>query len=123
MASTIIANIAPYTFGQMTNQAVARLVSLNTQLARLQEAIATASSGYEGAPGTEFEIRGNSNMVLPTGSLAIGQNLFGVLASSVAGEQGQSYSYAVGQLYAAWQTFWAAAAPYIEQLDNGASTP
>jgi hypothetical protein len=118
MASTIIANTSPYTFGQMTNQTVSRVISLNTQLTRLQEAIATASSGYEGTPGTEFEVRGNSNMVMPS-SLAAGQNLFGVLASDTPGEQGQAYSYAVGQLHAAWQTFWTAAAPYIEQLDNG----
>jgi hypothetical protein len=116
MTTTIVSANAPYTFGQLTNQNVARLLSLNTALTRLHEAIATASSGYTGEPGTEFEI-GNPNNGGPFPPVA--QNLFGVQASATPGEQGQAYSYAIGQLFSTWETFWAAAAPYIEQLDNG----
>jgi hypothetical protein len=32
---------------------------------------------------------------------------------------GQMTNQAVNQLNAAWQMFWTAARPYIEQLDNG----
>jgi len=47
-------------------------------------------------------------------------NLFGVVADSAnPGAKGTDYSYAMNQLNAAWQTFWTAAAPYVEQLDNG----
>jgi hypothetical protein len=118
MTTTIISNMGQYPFGMQTNQCIARIISLNTNLARLQEAVATASSGYEGTAGTEFEVGGPTN-VNPAGMMQYGQNLFGVQASSTPGEQGQAYSYAIGQLYTAWQTFWAAAQPYVEQLDNG----
>jgi hypothetical protein len=111
MATTIITNTGPYTFGQLTNQNISRLISLNTNIGRLFEAIATASSGYDGVPGTEFEIGNPTNTAI--------QNLFGIQASTTPGEQGSAYSYAVGQLHTAWETFWTAAAPYIEQLDNG----
>jgi hypothetical protein len=94
----------------MTNQSVAKLISLQTSMERLNDAIATASSGYAGTPGTEFEAG-------PPGAAA--PNLFGVQPSEVPGEQGQAYSYAVMQLFQQWQTFWTAAQPYIEQLDNG----
>lgn len=114
MASTIISNGGQYTFGMMTNRLVSGLVSANTAVNRLQEAIATASSGYAGTAGTEFEISASS--MAGGGTPA---NLFGVVASATAGEQGAAYSYAVGQLHAAWADFWAAAQPYVEQLDNG----
>ena len=117
MATTIISNAGQYTFGMMTNRLIGGLISAGTSINRLQEAIATASSGYEGTPGTEFEIPG-SNMM---GGLQV-SNLFGVVASTVPGEQGQAYAYAVGQLHAAWQSFWATAQPYVEQLDNGQMT-
>jgi hypothetical protein len=93
-------------FGAMTNRTVASLISNNANMRRLQEAIATASSGYTGVPGTEFE--GAST-------------LFGVAADpATPGAKGTDYSYAVNQLAAVWATFWDAAVPYIEQLDNGA---
>ena len=102
MTTTVISSNV--SFGQMTNGAVSRLLNLQLTLTRLQEAIATASSGYGGQPGTEFE----------------DQSLFGVKADPASpGTQGQAYAYAVGQLYTQWQTFWTAATPYIEQLDNG----
>jgi hypothetical protein len=117
MTATIISTTGNYPFGNMTNQLVGKLISAQTQMQRLQEAIATASSGYTGTPGTEFEA--------PFPGLtpgAPGANLFGVVPGSIAGEQGQSYAYAVNSLFGVWETFWIAARPYIEQLDNGGTS-
>lgn len=105
MTTTIISNSASY--GGMTNQAIAKLISLQTTLQRLADAIATASSGYEGTAGTEFESGGAQN------------NLFGVQPSETPGEQGAAYKYAMEALNGEWAKFWTAAEPYIEQLDNG----
>src|SRR5262252_5581354 len=115
MTTTIINNAAQYTFGALTNQATSRLISANTQLLRLRDAIATASAGYDGEPGTQFEITttGNPNII---------PNLFGVLAGETPGEQGQAYAYAVGRLVEEWTTFWSRASDFIEQLDNGVAT-
>lgn len=111
MASLVISNQT--TFGGMTNNAVGRLLSLNTTMERLKDAVATASSGYTGVAGTEFE------------GVAYGgptTNNFGVQPDpNEAGKNGTDYSYAVNQLTAQWATFWAAAQPYVEQLDNGTS--
>ena len=109
MTTTIIANSFQPTYGQMTNHAVAKMISLQSAMERLSDAIATASSAYEGVPGTEFEVAASGEPF----------NLFGVQPSDTPGEQGAAYSYALLQLYQQWQTFWAAAQPYIEQLDNG----
>ena len=117
MTTTIIANSPPYNFGRMTNQAITGLVGLNGQLSRLQEAIATASSGFGGTAGTQFEVGGGLNTPAFAGGAPA--NLFGVQASETPGEQGLAYSYAMGQLSVAWETFWTAAAPYVQQLDNG----
>jgi len=108
MTTLIISNGTPY--GSMTNQATSRLIALNTMLERLKDAIATAASGYEGTPGTEYE--------LSTG-LGTPANLFGVTPSETPGEQGTAYSYAMGRLNEEWSKFWTAAEPFIEQLDNG----
>lgn len=108
MSTVIISNSVSY--GQMSNQAVSRLVALNAQLERLKDAIATASSGYTGTAGTEFEAGD---------PLSGPSNLFGVAPSATPGEQGSAYSYAMGRLNEEWATFWAAAEPFIEQLDNG----
>lgn len=126
MTTTIISNMQPYTYGQMTNQAIGRLISLNTSMIRLQEAIATASAGYTGIEGTQFEI-GNPTLpssgdVMQPRSIGMNQNLFGVQASDTPGEQGSNYRYAMDGLAAAWQTFWTAAQPFVEQLDNGQMT-
>jgi len=116
MTATIITNTAPYTWGMETNRTVGRLLNVNQQLARLQEAVATASSGFTGTDGTQFEI-GNP------GANGATQNLFGVVADPAEpGAKGKEYSYAIGQLQAAWASFWTTALPYIEQLDNGVST-
>lgn len=116
MTATIISNQFPYTWGQSTNQAIGKIVSLQQQLGRLQEAVATASSGWEGTAGTQFEI-GN------TTETTSNQNLFGVQCDPAnPGAKGEDYSYAIGQLWIAWQAFWTAAQPYIEQLDNGVQT-
>lgn len=115
MATLVISNGA--SFGQATNSIVQRMVGLNSSMPRLQEAIATASSGYEGVAGTEFEI-GNTGDNQPPGP-----NLFGVQADpDNPGKNGQAYSYAVGQLQTEWMKFWTAAAPYINALDNGLGT-
>jgi hypothetical protein len=112
MTAVVISNMT--TFGSMTNNAVGRLLSLNTTLERLKDAVATASSGYEGTPGTEFEAV--SGVPGPTS----GGNNFGVQPDPAeAGKQGTDYAYALNQLTAQWATFWTAAQPYIEQLDNG----
>src|SRR5215467_7244133 len=109
MAATLISNTMPYNWGMLTNRMIAQMIGGNTQLNRLQEAIATASSGYEGTPGTEFEIGGGMN-TSPT-------NLFGVQADPNApGQKGSDYRYAIEQLHAAWQAFWTTAQPYIDQL-------
>jgi hypothetical protein len=114
MATTIIANNPPYTFGVMTNRLISGIISANTTMARLNEAVATASAGYAGTPGTQFEISTLG------GTLPV--NLFGVQADpDDPGQRGSDYSYAIGELNTAWQAFWEAARPYIEQLDNGNS--
>ena len=114
MAAIIIPNTT--NFGAMTNQVVGRLASLDTTIKRLSEGIATASAGYEGVPGTQFEAP-SGGMMMPGG-----QNNFGILPSDTPGEQGESYRYAVDALKAQWDTFWAAAQPYIAQLDNGSAS-
>lgn len=115
MAATIISNMMPYSFGQMTNQTVGRIISANTAVVRLAEAIATASAGFQGTDGTQFEM-GNTD---PKDQVI---NLFGVQADvNRPGEQGKAYAYAVNRLNDAWTTFWEAAQPYLEQLDNGQS--
>jgi hypothetical protein len=110
MAALIIPNST--TFGQMTNSVVSRLAGLNTTLARLNEAVATASSGYSGVPGTEFET--------PSGMMPYNANNFGVQAdASIPGANGTAYSDAVTELATQWEAFWALAAPLIKSLDNG----
>lgn len=102
MTALVISNAAP--FGSATNNMVAGVYSLSEAIARLNSAVATASSGYSGTPGTEFEDGTN----------------FGVAADPAEpGKAGSDYAYAIGQLNTAWQTFWTAAKPSIEQLDNG----
>lgn len=114
MATTIISTQTQYSFGAMTHQLISRLVSANTSMERLSEGIATASSGYNGTPGTQFEIDASSY------TSQVPPNLFGVVASSEEpGKKGQDYSYAVLQLNQAWKNFWETARPYVEQLDNG----
>lgn len=100
-------------FGAMTNSIVGRVVALNSAMQRLDEAIATAASGYEGTPGTEYEAA--SGMPSP-----VSGNNFGIIADpNDPGANGQAYAYAVGQLEGLWKTFWSAAQPYLAQLDNG----
>ena len=71
---------------------------------RLKDAVATAASGYDGVPGTEYEGDGTN---------------FGVVPGTAPGEKGADYAYAINTLATAWETFWTAAQPSIEQLDNG----
>jgi hypothetical protein len=112
MSTLIIApNASNAAFGTMTNQAVSRLISLQSTLERLNAAIATASSGFEGTPGTQFEGGGATIIGVP--------NLFQVQPSDTPGEQGEAYRFAMGRLGEEWATFWAAAQPFIDQLDNG----
>lgn len=131
MSAIIISNGS--SFGAMTNQMVARLVGLHTAIGRLSEAIATASSGYEGVPGTEFEIGNSGNSGAPMPALrgpvipaapSTAPSLWGVYADpETPGKQGQAYSYAVGQLRNEWEEFWAKAERYIQALDNGVGGP
>jgi len=111
MAAIIIPNHT--TFGSMTNQLVARINALHSMMARLQDAVATASAGYTGTPGTEFEqpMMGDNMMQ---------QNNFGIQPDpETPGQKGTDYAYALNVLSADWATFWAAAKDSIEQLDNG----
>ena len=100
-------------FGQMTNSAVSRLLSLNTTMERLKDAVATASSGYAGIPGTEFEAATGAPSHMTTNNFGVQPN------PDEPGANGTDYAYAVNQLTAQWATFWTAAQPYVEQLDNG----
>jgi hypothetical protein len=106
MTATIISNTPP--FGAMTNRTVAGLHEANDLILRLKEAVATAASGYQGTPGTEYE-GDNTN--------------FGVVAGTTPGEKGSDYAYAVDQLANAWTTFWTEALPSIQQIDNGVTLP
>lgn len=117
MAVILISNQQmQFPFGAQTNMAIGRLIAANTNMVRVAEAIATASAGFTGTPGTQFET-GN---VDPANNVP---NLFGIQADPDApGEQGAAYRYAMEQLAAAWQSFWTAAAPYVEALDNGQMT-
>ncbi len=115
MAALIISNNPPYTYGVMTNQTIAALVSTQGKLERLKEAIAVAASGYQGVPGTQYELSPGSGLVNPP-------NLFGIQPSETPGEKGSEYSYAAGRLGEEWAKFWAAAEPFIAQLDNGTGT-
>jgi hypothetical protein len=116
MTATIIAT-GNYPFGNMTTQTVSRLIATHTQIGRLRDAIATASAGYTGIAGTQFE-------ALPaTGNPNAATNLFGVVPDPAEpGRNGTDYAYAMNSLEAAWQTFWTAAEPFIEQLDNGGTS-
>ena len=106
MTATVISNAAP--FGAATNQLIAALFSSDEAIERLRAAVATASSGYNGEPGTEFEDGTN----------------FGVAAEpGIPGNKGKDYAYAINSLATAWATFWSAAKPYVEQLDNGVRLP
>jgi len=94
------------------------MISLNTSMQRLSDAVATASSGYTGVPGTEFEVAvgGVSNPNIT--------NNFGVQPDPAnPGARGTDYAYAINQLNTQWIAFWAAAEAFIEQLDNGTGTP
>jgi hypothetical protein len=131
MTATLFSpNASQYTFGQQTNQAIGRLISLNTQLARLGEAITTASTDYDGVPGTQFEAASTMTTPMPGAgtmmpaptatAMASGQNLFGVIPDQAApGKEGQTYAYAMARLTEEWTKFWDIAKPFVQQLDNG----
>jgi hypothetical protein len=106
MASIIVSNTPP--FGQMSNQTIADLHTIDQAMARLAAAVATAQSGWTGTPGAEFE---GSN------------NNFGVVASETPGEQGSAFAYALGNLTTEWATFWTTAKPSIDAIDNGVRSP
>jgi hypothetical protein len=112
MTALLIPNSMPYTYGQMTNQVVGRLIQSATQLARLDAAIKAAWDAYGGIPGAQFEQGAGAP-----------QNLFGVAADNAdPGRQGVVYSTTVVELLTAWGTFWAVAQPLVSKLDTGAMT-
>jgi hypothetical protein len=116
MAALIIPNQT--TFGAMTNQMVSRIASLDSTMKRLSEAIATASAGYSGTPGTQFEAPSIGAQLPPTPVPP--PNNFGITPNpDTPGQKGQDYAYAVGRLHDEWATFWAAAQPFVAALDNG----
>jgi hypothetical protein len=113
MSALIIPNMTP--FGSMTNQTTSRLLNLNTTIERLKDAIATASAGFTGTPGTQFEAA-----PMGVGAPATAPNNFGVTPDPEnLGANGTDYAYAVGVLTEAWAAFWTAAEASINQLDNG----
>lgn len=117
MAALIIPNTT--SFGSLTNQTVSRVIAINTAMERLRDAIATAASGYDGVPGTEYEA---VTMTVPPNENT--PNNFGVQPDPKSpGSNGVAYAYAVNVLSQHWQTFWAAAEASINQLDNGSSWP
>jgi len=103
------------TFGSMTNQTISSLLRLNTTIERLRDALATASSGYEGVPGTQYEAgSGMMNSFSP--------NNFGIVPDQATpGQNGTDYEYALNTLVGHWEAFWTAAEASISQLDNGSS--
>lgn len=104
-------------FGGMTNRTVSQLLALHTSMERLKDAMATASAGYEGVPGTQYEA---ANMMAPGNTYV--QNNFGIVPDpTTPGAQGTNYEYAINTLTAAWTAFWTAAEASINQLDNGAA--
>jgi len=114
MAALIIPNNT--TFGSMTNQTVSNLLKMSTTMARLKDALATASAGYEGVAGTQYEA---ATMSMNT---PFTQNNFGIVPKvDAAGANGTDYEYAVNTLATHWDTFWAAAEAAISQLDNGSN--
>lgn len=115
MAALIIPNNTA--FGSMTNQTTAKLLGLNTTMARLKEAIATAASGYTGVPGTEYEAATMGMNMMST------MNNFGVVPDQAEpGASGTDYAYAVNTLIGHWDAFWVLAEPSISQLDNGGNS-
>jgi hypothetical protein len=106
MTATIISNTPP--FGAMTNKTVSGLHSVNEAILRLQEAVATAASGFDGVAGTEYEGTSTNFGVVPD--------------PAVPGAKGGDYAFAIDSMANAWRTFWTAALPFIEQLDNGVTT-
>ena len=115
MAAILIAAYLQYPFGSQTNTVISRLIATHTQMARLKEAIATASAGFTGTAGTQFEV-GNPE---PADQVP---NLFGVQAGATPGAQGEAYRYAMESLASAWEAFWDTAGDFIQALDNGAQT-
>jgi hypothetical protein len=105
MTAVIINNATP--FGLLTNEAIAELHTVAEAMTRLQAAVATASGGFAGTEGTEFETDTN----------------FGVKPGANPGDQGKNYRYAVDNLTQAWATFWDSAKPSIDAIDNGVRTP
>jgi X-X-X-Leu-X-X-Gly heptad repeat protein len=113
--AVIISTQATYTFGAMTNKLVTGLIAANSSLSRLQSGMNTASSGYSGVAGTQYEVSGTTsgNPTAPT-------NLFGVIADANApGSNGITYQNAMDTIEAAWQTFWETASDALKTLDNG----
>ena len=114
MSAVIISTSDAYPHGRATNQLVGELMRTAASLERINSAVVTATSGYSGVPGTQFEVGVPSPEDGP-----VMRNLFGVQASATPGEQGSAYSYAIGRLHELWAPFWEQARPYVEQLDNG----
>jgi hypothetical protein len=124
MTALIISNSGQHSFGMMTNQMVGKMLSLNQTVVRLNEAVATAASGWTGTPGLEYEMATQGFSPPPGVAPQVAEipppNNFGVQQDpAVPGQKGSDFSYAIGRLNELWTTFWAEAQAYVEQLDNG----
>jgi hypothetical protein len=103
MTAVVVSSTAP--FGAMMSEAVAELIIAANKIARVNEAISNAASGYGGTAGAEYE----------TGN-------FGVIPDATPGQQGAAWAYAGAVLAGNLATFMTANAGSIMLLDNGAST-
>lgn len=91
-------------FGALSNKIAQELNQLSLDIARLRAAEAQAASGFGGTAGTEFETGTNFGVVPASGS---------------PGAQGTAWRFQVDSLGPQWDTFWAAAKPFVAALDNG----
>jgi hypothetical protein len=118
MARVIFTTQPQYTFGVMSTRLVTALIQANASIARITAGMATASSGFTGTAGTQYEI-GSNTPLNPQGPT----NLFGVIAdANNLGANGVAYENAMNTIEAAWQTFWTDASAALQTLDNGSTT-
>jgi hypothetical protein len=120
MARVIFTTQPQYTFGVMTTRLVTSLIQANASVARVQAGMTTASNGFTGTAGTQYEISGSSTGM---GNPMAPINLFGVIAdANNLGANGTAYETAMNTIETAWQTFWTAASGALQTLDNGSTT-
>jgi hypothetical protein len=117
MARVIFSMQPQYTFGTMSTRLVTNLIAANASVARITAGMATASSGFTGTDGTQYEVSSS----MPPNPMAP-PNLFGVVTEANSpGANGMAYENAMNTIETAWQTFWTAASAALQTLDNGST--